>query len=398
MFETVRYDKRQDQETGKDIATPMAKTRLSTAVAGALFLSLTTSAPVSSHPAFPPLRTPDAATCPPQGELSFICGVEDAEDLAPLPGGDWMVASGMGRDKPHGALHLINLRTKAWRRWFPDAPLIARPDLAAFPDCQAPPDPTRFWSQGLSLRPTAPRRARLLVAGHGEREAIEVFDIDTRGAQPRFTWRGCLHMPGGLAANSVSSTPSGTVLASVLFLSGKTMADNVERRPTGAVYRRDPGDEAFRQIPGTALAGDNGLEATADGDGFFIAAWGLKSVLRFSLARPDTPPRIVALAFHPDNIHWNAAGQLVAAGMRADEPACGGPFRAIGGKVDLSCHRGYEVAAIDPVTLAVTSLASGPANAAFSNASTGLIVGDTLWLGSFRADRLAYRPLSKAHP
>jgi hypothetical protein len=84
--------------------------------------------------------------------------------------------------------------------------------------------------------------------------------------------------------------------------------------------------------------------------------------------------------------------------MSADEPACGGPFRAVEGKVDLSCHRGYQVAAIDPVTLTVTPLASGPANPAYSNASTGLIVGDTLWLGSFRADRLAYRKLSKVFP
>jgi hypothetical protein len=374
----------------------MAKSRLSIAIAGALFLLPTT--PVKAASPSTPLRLPDTSTCPPQGELSFICGVEDAEDLALVPGGDWLVASGMGRDKPHGALHLINVRTKAWRRWFPDTPLTARVDLTAFPDCQAPPDPARFWSQGLSLRPTGPHRARLLVAGHGEREAIEVFDVDTRGDQPQFTWRGCLRMPAGLAANSVSTTPSGTVLASVLFLPGKSMADNVERRATGAVYRRDPGDTAFRQIPGTRLPGDNGLEATPDGEGFFIVAWGLKSVLRFSLAKPDASPDVVALPFHPDNIHWNAIGQLVAAGMSAEEPACGGPFRAVEGKVDLSCHRGYQVAAIDPATLAVTPLASGPANPAFSNASTGLIVGDTLWLGSFRADRLAYRRLSKVHP
>jgi hypothetical protein len=51
---------------------------------------------------------------------------------------------------------------------------------------------------------------------------------------------------------------------------------------------------------------------------------------------------------------------LIAAGMTASEPACGGSFRAVAGKVDLSCHRGYEIVAIDPVSLAVTPLASGP--------------------------------------
>lgn len=334
-----------------------------------------------------------APDCVSRGELRFVCGVEDAEDLAILPGGAWVVASGMGRDKPHGALHVIHVATKAWRRWYPDAPLVARPDLAALPDCQAAPDPRRFWSQGLHLKRTSATTARLYVAGHAEREAIEVFDVDTGGAEPAFVWRGCLRMPPGLAANSVSVTPGGAVLASVLFLPGRTMADNVERRPTGGVYRRAPGASAFELVPGSELPGDNGLEATPDGEGFFVVAWGLKAVYRFDLAAPLASPDVVALPFHPDNIHWDARGRLIAAGMVAEEPACGGPFRAVEGKVDLSCHRGWAVAAIDPRTLAVTPVASGPADPDFSNVSTGLFVGDELWLGSFRADRLAWRKL-----
>ena len=39
--------------------------------------------------------TPDA--CVSRGELRFVCGVEDAEDLAILPGGAWVVGSRMGR-------------------------------------------------------------------------------------------------------------------------------------------------------------------------------------------------------------------------------------------------------------------------------------------------------------
>lgn len=334
-----------------------------------------------------------ADACVSRGELRFVCGIEDAEDLAVLPGGAWVVASGMGRDKPRGALYVINVATKAWRRWYPDAPLIARPDLSAFPDCELPPDPKRFWSQGLHLKQTGPTTARLYVAGHAEREAIEVFDVDTAGAEPVFTWRGCLKMPPGLAANSVSVTPGGSVLASVLFLPGRTMADSVERRPTGGVYRRAPRETAFELVPGSELPGDNGLEAARDGEGFFVAAWGLKAIYRFDLDAPLATPRVLTLPFHPDNIHWDGRGRLLAAGMVAEEPACGGPFRVVERKVDLSCHRGWAVAAIDPRTLAVTPIASGPADPDFSNVSTGLVVGDELWLGSFRASRLAWRRL-----
>ena len=335
------------------------------------------------------------ADAPPPAGLNFLVGVEDAEDLLLIPGTDWIVASGMGRDKPHGALHLINARTKAWRRWFPERPLRARLDARAYPDCAAPPDPARFWSQGLSLRLTGQRISTLYVAGHGEREAIEVFEVDTRRATPRFTWKGCVRMPEGLAANSVTSTPSGVLLASVLFHPGRTMADSVERRATGGVYRRDPGQRAFHLVPGSELPGDNGIESAPDGSAFYIVAWGLKAVLRFSLADPTQAPTTIPLPFHPDNVHWGADGRLIAAGMTADEPSCGGPFRAVAGKVDLSCHRGYDVAAIDPVGLTVERVASGPPHPDFANVSTALFVGDELWLGSFRADRLAYR---KAFP
>jgi hypothetical protein len=338
--------------------------------------------------------TASSATARPDSDLSFLLGVEDAEDLLLIPGTDWIVASGMGRDKPHGALHLINARTKVWSRWFPDQPLRARLDARAYPDCAAPPDPARFWSQGLSLRPRGARRSTLYVAGHGEREAIEVFDVDARSATPLFTWKGCVRMPEGLAANSVTSTPSGVLLASVLFHPGKTMADSVERRATGGVYRRGPSDRAFQLIPDTALPGDNGIESSPDGSSFYIAAWGLKAVLRFSLTHPDQAPTTISLLFHPDNVHWGADGRMIAAGMTASEPACGGPFRAVGGKVDLGCHRGYEIAAIDPVNLAVTPLTSGPPDPDFANVSTALFVGDEVWLGSFRADRLAYRKLN----
>ena len=36
-----------------------------------------------------------SAACTPSGGLSFICGVQNAEDLAPIPNSRWLIASGM---------------------------------------------------------------------------------------------------------------------------------------------------------------------------------------------------------------------------------------------------------------------------------------------------------------
>jgi len=61
----------------------------------------------------------------------------------------------------------------------------------------------------------------------------------------------------------------------------------------------------------------------------------------------------------------------------------------------MLCHRGYVVASMDPQTGAVSTVAYGEPDALFNGVSSGIIVGDTLWLGSYQADRLAYRPLHR---
>lgn len=87
-------------------------------------------------------------------------------------------------------------------------------------------------------------------------------------------------------------------------------------------------------------------------------------------------------------------GRLVAAGMRFDEPACGGLRRVVNGAADkMMCHRGYGVAVIDPVAGTSSTLAYGQPEAAFNGVSAAAIMGDSLWIGSYQADRLAWRPL-----
>jgi hypothetical protein len=54
---------------------------------------------------------------------------------------------------------------------------------------------------------------------------------------------------------------------------------------------------------------------------------------------------------------------------------------------------GYAVATIDPKTMTVTEIARGGRTAAFTGTAMAAIIGNELWLGSFLADRLAYRPL-----
>ncbi|MFM5950864.1 MAG: hypothetical protein ACKOPM_16805 [Novosphingobium sp.] len=332
------------------------------------------------------------ADCAPDPPLHYVCGPVKPEDVLAIPGTPWLVVSGFS---PGAGLKLVDGRSGSFRFWFDG---VSAPDPARFPTCPGPLDPALFNARGLALRKTGANTWRLLAVNHGGREAVEVFDIATRGsAEPGLTWRGCLPLPAGQVGNSVASFADGTVLVTVLTRPGTTIADFVEGRNTGAVWSWSPGAAGFVALPGTELPGNNGLEVDPDGRRFYVVAFGWHAVLVYD-RRDTTRPlaRIEAPGFMPDNIHWSG-GQLLLTGMRLDEPACGGFRKVVDGVADpMLCHRGWAVGALDARRKAVRIVAQGAPAAGFNGHSAAAISGGRLWLGSFQASRLAWLPLPKA--
>jgi hypothetical protein len=348
-------------------------------LAGALWLACPTNA----------AERPGVGECAPSGELSLLCGMEKPEDLAALPGGRWIIASGMSSAS---GLHLIDGKAKTWERWI--APVATAP-RAPFAGCASQPLPDEFQAHGISLRDTGRGRAILYVVNHGGREpvqdlsngrgheTIEVFDINTNGKKPALSWAGCVPLPGKLVANSVVSRPDGTIFATVLVEPEHSVDEIFARKPTGAVYRWKPGAVAFERLAGTELVGNNGIEVSADGKILYVASFtGITSFTNTNpskrIANYDTRDA------HPDNLH-RVNGRLILAGQRTDvcPPAAGSE----------PCMGGYFVSSVNPDTLALTPIATGGINPGFSGAATGLPVGKTLWLGSYSASSVAYRTL-----
>ena len=323
--------------------------------------------------------------------LHFVLGAEHPEDLAHIPGTRWVIASGFSDG---AGLKLVDTRTDSLRRWYTGSPQQIKPDTRIFPDCPHPPDPALFNAHGISLRPAGEGAYTLYVVNHGGRESIEVFTVDSREQEPALTWSGCVVLPSGMAANSVAAFHDGTILATILTRPGTTITDFVAGKRTGAVLSWKPGKSGFEPIKGTDLPGNNGLETSQDDKSFYVVAFGWHAVVAFSRAHPGKPAwRAVAPGFMPDNIHWDN-GCLIAAGMRLDEPACGGLRKIIHGVADdMRCHRGYTVAQLDPTTRKFNILAHSGPDADFNGVSAAVIVQDELWLGSYQADRLAHRPL-----
>jgi hypothetical protein len=350
---------------------------------GVVFAAMTISASLG-------IITAQSLACAPSGGLNFICGLQAAEDLVLVPSTRWLIASGMS---PGSGLHLIDTQAKTARSLFNADVSTARADKNKFAGCAGPPDPKQVVLHGLSLRPAQAGRYTLYATNHGGRESIEVFDIDARSGTPSASWIGCVLLPEKLAANSVAAFSDGALVATVLVLPGKTFEDVWAGRNTGVVLMWTPGSKDFRMLAGTELPGNNGIETSSDDREFYVASTGLKRIVAFSRATPSKPLRSAQLReFAPDNVRL-VGDRLITAGMIDDEPSCGGAPKK---PEDIRCPRGWIADAIDPKTMAITEIARGPAAPPYTGTASAIPVGDTLWLSSFSADRVAYRPLKSS--
>ena len=337
-----------------------------------------------------------AAECSPSGQYAFICGLRNPEDLVAVPGTEWIISSGMA---PDGAIYLVDAKRRAWSELYPgDAPR-ARHDTESYGACPGAPAPEGFVTHGLNIRAGADGHSTLYVVSHGAREAIEVFEVDATGDAPVLTWRGCVLTPDRMEANSVASLPDGSLLVTIPLHTGVPISDAMAGKPTGGVYRWSPGEPTFTMVQGTDLPYANGIEASADGREFYVVSSGLLNVTAYSNGNPaQLLRRTETFAFVPDNLHMTGDGRLLTAGLNVVDEACGDVRQAAEFRLEefASCPRPFTVLAIDPSSMQGEIVATGPANAHFSNITMALPVGDELWIGTFAGDRIASTALGSA--
>jgi hypothetical protein len=84
--------------------------------------------------------------------------------------------------------------------------------------------------------------------------------------------------------------------------------------------------------------------------------------------------------FHPDNLNFAPDGSILAAGQSCVQATCEGRASTV------------RVSRVDPQSLQVTPLIDHAETAAFGGATTAIQVGIDIWVGSFRADRVAIFP------
>jgi hypothetical protein len=323
--------------------------------------------------------------CEREGNIDFICGVPTPEDLLQIPGTDWIIGSGLADLKNpipfSGSLVLINGKSRT------AAVIALNPsDIAQAPyqQCKAPPDAALFSAHGIDIRPSGATTFTLFVVGHGAREAIEVFEIETKAAVPKITWIGCVIAAAGAFNNSVVGLSGGRILVTDFLSQGAGFKDLYAGRVTGALYLWSPGG-VFEKLPGTDMSGPNGLAVSVDEKYVFVADSGKASVLRFDLAATTKPPVLIDPGLRTDNIRWAPDGRSLLLAGPIPDPECR--------KTGAVCREMQIVKAFDPTSFALKTVMMFRATAAFDYLSSALITGDTLWLGSPNGNGVAHTKL-----
>jgi sugar lactone lactonase YvrE len=131
-------------------------------------------------------------------------------------------------------------------------------------------------------------------------------------------------------------------------------------------------------VPKSEAAGANGLEMSNDGKTLYVAAWGSQSFFRLSRGEASPKRDEVPLGFRVDNIRWARDGSILATGQ--------------GGVAPMQTT---NIVRVDPKTLKVTELVKQANTDAFGAGTVAVEVGNDLWVGSFRGDRVAIFPAKR---
>jgi hypothetical protein len=324
------------------------------------------------------LRAAAQAPAPPQppcnlADARWVCGQQTPEDLVVLPGENWVLSSAYTGT---GGINLIRVANRSSSIVFPGPTVKIEPDKKTYPDCPGPPA-SPFTTHGLYIEAGRGPVRQLMAVVHGSRESIDVWKVDTRPAMPSFAWVGCVIAPEPIGLNAVRGLPDGGFITTNWLPRGgapDAMQKMMAGEKNGELWEWHTAS-GWRKVPGSEAAGANGIELSADGETFYMAAWGSQSFIR--LTRGATPPKReeIPLGFRVDNIHFARDGSLLAAGQITDPPS-----------------RSSRVVKIDPKTLAVRDILTRPDDATFAGNTTAVEIGKDLWLGSYRGDRIAIVP------
>ena len=340
-----------------------------------------------AKPKFSTYHNPD---CSAQGDVNYICGPHNAEDLMHIPDTNWVITSGRH-------LQYFNIETKQSGILAISYPEGDKPeDLNGCPSVVRREDAI---NHGINARLHTDKPHELLLISHGPRESVELFDIihDDNETAPSLAWKGCVEVPHPAFGNSVAPLgDEGLLVAVTIEVTDPDFLIKLkEGRPTGYVLEWLP-EQGWRRLLGSEFSGNNGIEVSRDGEWVFVGNYGSGSVAKFKrIASTKEEAQVKEIKLpspidQTDNLRWSTNGMLMATGHKGPQHES----HACDADVNNICHKDYGFSEIDPESFEVIRSVSRPGiPSVYGSATTTLRVGDNYYLGTHRGKRVAIIPV-----
>ncbi len=334
---------------------------LAATVAAAAVTAATTitAIPAAANPPAPPPGPPCNAAD------GYICGQQGPEDLVAM-GADWAVASAYTGT---GGVTVIRLKDRTSLTVYPSSTAKEKHDTKTYPECLAR-RAAHSPRTASTCRRAAARRTSSSRWVMARANRSRCSTSTPRGATPVLTWVGCVIAPMPIGLNSVRSLPDGGFLTTNFLPRGANIQTLFDGVINGELWEWHT-KSGWQKVPGSETSGANGVELSDDGKTIYMASWGSRSFIRLSRGAKAPKREEIKLGFQIDNIHWAKDGTLLGAGQVGQD---------------------WRVVKIHPQTLKVDTIYSQDDKPGFGGGTVALEVGDALWVGSYRGDRIAIVP------
>lgn len=328
---------------------------------------------------------PPIEDCEPRGDIRPVCDMLTPEDIAALPDERFLLLAHFGKmgEEP-GSISLFDTHDETLRALYP---LPAGADDPGYSTdwgesaCTEPPGDS-IGPHGTHLHQLEDGRWRYLVVNHGEREAVELFELIPAGGDSRLVWRGCVFAAEDTLMNDVVGLDNGDLVYTRMFRPSDSLAlpKSAIGISTGELWRWNAG-AGLTPLQATRAAQPNGLEIDATNEYVYANMYMEGQVWQVRLsdgevtARYDIP--------NADNSAWGSDGRLWV--MTHDMGI--GDILSCFDNSDAPCPGGFDIIALDPATGAFESVFQHE-GAPMGAATVAVPQGGRIYMGSFVGDRM----------
>ncbi len=250
-----------------------------------------------------------AIACDAAAGVTPVCGFHNPEDLAVVPGGEFLLVSEMGAFMTHEPTTLALLDIARSQRvpltidWETDEPRWGDPACLA-------PNAAKFSPHGIDLITRDDGRHQVLVVNHGD-EQVEFFELIAAGADSRLDWKGCAQPGNDAYMNDVAGLKDGGFFVTHMW-NKSTPFETVVTQLTGGekigwVWEWQAAS-GFTKLSGSDELMPNGITVSADNTKLFINIYMGNKTIKVDRLTGEVEGEVAVRS--PDNVVIDAEGNL----------------------------------------------------------------------------------------